>query len=41
MDALMLTSINLCSPRGYVAQLLAPNKATGRNNRKAYARIRE
>ena len=41
MDAIILTSINLRLPHGYVAQLLAPNKAAGRNNRKAYARTRE
>ena len=40
-NAMLLTSINLCPPHGYVAQILAPNKATGRNIREAYARTRE
>jgi hypothetical protein len=41
MNAMIPTSINLCSPHGYVVRILAPNKATERNNRKAYARTRE
>jgi hypothetical protein len=42
MDIIILASINLCLPHGWmVAQILAPNKATGRNNGKAYSRSRE